>query len=104
VRLHLPTTKLGGMWDVQLAYKMLRDPHFQIATETKTILIIALLGRVSDMDVGRAALHTLIGVTPGQSRGMLLSHSLSAGDLSLACRGVKGTAETPPNHLHALIH
>ena len=29
--------------DVQLAYKMLRDPQFQMAKETKTVLIIALL-------------------------------------------------------------
>ena len=29
--------------DLQLAYKMLRDPHFEISKQTKTVLIIALL-------------------------------------------------------------
>ena len=53
-------------------------------------------GRVSEMDFGLAALHALVGVTMGQSRGMLLSHSLAAGDLSIACRGVKCTSETRP--------
>ena len=37
--------------DLQLAYKMLRDPHFQIAKETKTVLIIALLYIISPIDV-----------------------------------------------------
>jgi uncharacterized membrane protein YkvA (DUF1232 family) len=37
--------------DLQLAYKMLRDPHFQIATETKTVLIIALLYIISPIDL-----------------------------------------------------
>jgi uncharacterized membrane protein YkvA (DUF1232 family) len=37
--------------DLQLAYKMLRDPHFQIAKETKMILIIALLYIISPIDV-----------------------------------------------------
>jgi uncharacterized membrane protein YkvA (DUF1232 family) len=39
------------MEDLQLAYKMLRDPHFQMAKETKTILIIALLYIVSPIDL-----------------------------------------------------
>jgi len=37
--------------DLQLAYKMLRDPHFQISKETKTILIIALLYIISPIDL-----------------------------------------------------
>ena len=37
--------------DVQLAYKMLRDPQFQVAKETKTVLIIALLYIISPIDV-----------------------------------------------------
>jgi uncharacterized membrane protein YkvA (DUF1232 family) len=37
--------------DLQLAYKMLRDPHFQISKETKTILIIALLYVISPIDL-----------------------------------------------------
>jgi uncharacterized membrane protein YkvA (DUF1232 family) len=37
--------------DLQLAYKMLRDPHFQIAKHTKTVLIIALLYIVSPIDL-----------------------------------------------------
>jgi uncharacterized membrane protein YkvA (DUF1232 family) len=37
--------------DLQLAYKMLRDPQFQIAKETKTILIIALLYVISPIDL-----------------------------------------------------
>ena len=37
--------------DLQLAYKMLRDPHFQVAKETKTVLIIALLYVISPIDL-----------------------------------------------------
>jgi uncharacterized membrane protein YkvA (DUF1232 family) len=37
--------------DLQLAYKMLRDPQFQITKETKTVLIIALLYIISPIDV-----------------------------------------------------
>ena len=37
--------------DLQLAYKMLRDPNFQISKETKTILIIALLYIISPIDL-----------------------------------------------------
>ena len=37
--------------DLQLAYKMLRDPNFQMAKETKTILIIALLYILSPIDL-----------------------------------------------------
>jgi uncharacterized membrane protein YkvA (DUF1232 family) len=37
--------------DLQLAYKMLRDPNFQISKETKTILIIALLYVISPIDL-----------------------------------------------------
>ena len=55
-----------------------------------------LRGRVSDRNFGLAAFHALVGVTTGQSRGMLLAHSLSAGDLNIACRGVKCTSETRP--------
>ena len=51
------TVSTKGQWlktylaDLQLAYKMLRDPHFQIAKETKTILIIALLYIISPIDL-----------------------------------------------------
>jgi len=38
------------MEDLQLAYTMLRDPHFQMAKETKTVLIIALLYIISPID------------------------------------------------------
>ena len=37
--------------DLQLAYTMLRDPHFQLAKETKTVLIIALIYIVSPIDL-----------------------------------------------------
>src|SRR4029450_4495698 len=37
--------------DVQLAYTMLRDPQFQMAKDTKTVLIIALLYIISPIDV-----------------------------------------------------
>ena len=37
--------------DLQLAYKMLRDPQFQISRETKTILIIGLLYVISPIDL-----------------------------------------------------
>jgi uncharacterized membrane protein YkvA (DUF1232 family) len=37
--------------DLQLACRMLRDPHFQIAKETKTILIIAFLYLISPIDL-----------------------------------------------------
>jgi len=37
--------------DVQLAYKMLRDPQFQMANDTKTVLIIALLYIISPIDL-----------------------------------------------------
>jgi uncharacterized membrane protein YkvA (DUF1232 family) len=39
------------MEDLQLAYKMLRDPNFQITKETKTVLIIALLYIISPIDL-----------------------------------------------------
>jgi uncharacterized membrane protein YkvA (DUF1232 family) len=35
----------------QLAYKMLRDPHFQIDKQTKMVLIIALLYIISPIDL-----------------------------------------------------
>lgn len=37
--------------DLQLAYQMLRDPNFQMAKETKTVLIIALLYVISPIDL-----------------------------------------------------
>ena len=37
--------------DLQLAYRMLRDPNFQIAQETKTVLIIAFLYLISPIDL-----------------------------------------------------
>ena len=82
--------------DLQLAYKMLRDPHFQISKETKTILIIALLYVISPIDlipdaipgefpkpddqrsqhpsrvVGVVALQGVRG--PGDDRGLQLEH------------------------------
>jgi uncharacterized membrane protein YkvA (DUF1232 family) len=37
--------------DLQLAYKMLRDPSFQMDRRTKTVLIIALLYIISPIDL-----------------------------------------------------
>jgi uncharacterized membrane protein YkvA (DUF1232 family) len=37
--------------DLQLAYKMLRDPKFQIDKQTKTVLMIALLYIISPIDL-----------------------------------------------------
>ena len=37
--------------DLQLAYQMLRDPNFQIAKGTKTVLIIAFLYIISPIDL-----------------------------------------------------
>jgi uncharacterized membrane protein YkvA (DUF1232 family) len=37
--------------DLQLAYKMLRDPQFQMDKQTKTVLIIALLYIISPIDL-----------------------------------------------------
>jgi len=37
--------------DVQLAYKMLRDPNFHLSKETKTVLIIAFLYILSPIDL-----------------------------------------------------
>jgi uncharacterized membrane protein YkvA (DUF1232 family) len=37
--------------DLKLAYKMLRDPKFQIEKETKVVLIIALLYVISPIDL-----------------------------------------------------
>jgi uncharacterized membrane protein YkvA (DUF1232 family) len=37
--------------ELQLAYKMLRDPNFQIDTQTKMVLVIALLYVVSPIDL-----------------------------------------------------
>jgi hypothetical protein len=45
--------------DLQLAYRMLRDPHFQLTKETKTVLIIALLYVISPIDVIPDALPLL---------------------------------------------
>jgi uncharacterized membrane protein YkvA (DUF1232 family) len=49
------TTKGQGvksyLGELQLAYKMLRDPNFQIDTQTKMVLVIALLYVVSPIDL-----------------------------------------------------
>ena len=37
--------------DLELAYKMLRDPNFHLSKETKTVLIIALLYIISPIDL-----------------------------------------------------
>jgi len=37
--------------DLQLAYKMLRDPNFHLSKETKTVLIIAFLYILSPIDL-----------------------------------------------------
>jgi uncharacterized membrane protein YkvA (DUF1232 family) len=37
--------------DLQLAYRMLRDPNFQIDKQTKMVLIIALLYIISPIDL-----------------------------------------------------
>jgi uncharacterized membrane protein YkvA (DUF1232 family) len=43
---------LQAYWaDLQLAYRMLRDPHFQMEKQTKTVLIIALLYIISPIDL-----------------------------------------------------
>ena len=51
-------------------------------------------GRVSDVHFGLATLHDLVGVTAGAKPGMILSRSLSAGGLRMACRVVQCTAAT----------
>ena len=61
--------------DLQLAYKMLRDPHFQIAKETKTILIIALLYIISPIDVMPDALPLLGLVDDVLVAGYALRHA-----------------------------
>ena len=61
--------------DLQLAYKMLRDPHFQIAKETKTILIIALLYIISPIDVIPDALPLLGLVDDVLVAGYALRHA-----------------------------
>ena len=49
------TTKGQGLKayvdDLQLAYKMLRDPNFHLSKETKTVLIIAFLYIISPIDL-----------------------------------------------------
>jgi uncharacterized membrane protein YkvA (DUF1232 family) len=49
------TTKGQGLKayldDLQLAYKMLRDPNFHISKATKTVLIIAFLYIISPIDL-----------------------------------------------------
>jgi uncharacterized membrane protein YkvA (DUF1232 family) len=49
------TTKGQGVQaylaDLQLAYKMLRDPQFQMDKQTKTVLMIALLYILSPIDL-----------------------------------------------------
>jgi uncharacterized membrane protein YkvA (DUF1232 family) len=45
--------------DLQLAYRMLRDPNFQIAKQTKTVLIIAFLYLISPIDLIPDALPLL---------------------------------------------
>jgi uncharacterized membrane protein YkvA (DUF1232 family) len=37
--------------DLELAYKMLRDPNFHLSKETKTVLIIAFLYILSPIDL-----------------------------------------------------
>ena len=37
--------------DLQLAYQMLRDPHFQVSKQTKTVLIIAFLYIIAPIDL-----------------------------------------------------
>jgi len=54
-------------------------------------------GRVSDVHFGLTTLHDLVGVTAGAKPGMILSHSLSAGGLCMACGVVKCTSETQPD-------
>jgi uncharacterized membrane protein YkvA (DUF1232 family) len=61
--------------DLQLAYQMLRDPHFQIAKETKTILIIALLYIISPLDVMPDALPWLGLVDDVLVAGYALRHA-----------------------------
>ena len=61
--------------DLQLAYKMLRDPHFQMAKETKTILIIALLYIISPIDLIPDAIPLLGLVDDVLVAGYALRHA-----------------------------
>jgi uncharacterized membrane protein YkvA (DUF1232 family) len=58
----LSTTGQGlktSLEDWQLAYPMLRDPQLQVATDTKTVLIIALVSIISPMDLMPEAIPLL---------------------------------------------
>lgn len=61
--------------DLQFAYKMLRDPHFQIAKKTKTVLIIALLYIISPIDVIPDAIPLLGLVDDVLVAGYALRHA-----------------------------
>ena len=61
--------------DLQLAYKMLRDPNFQISKETKTILIIALLYIISPIDLIPDAIPLLGLVDDVLVAGYALRHA-----------------------------
>ena len=61
--------------DLQLAYKMLRDPNFQMAKETKTILIIALLYIISPIDLIPDAIPLLGLVDDVLVAGYALRHA-----------------------------
>jgi uncharacterized membrane protein YkvA (DUF1232 family) len=63
------------MEDLQLAYKMLRDPNFQMAKETKTILIIALLYIISPIDLIPDAIPLLGLVDDVLVAGYALRHA-----------------------------
>ena len=63
------------MDDLQLAYKMLRDPHFQMAKETKTVLIIALLYIISPIDLIPDAIPLLGLVDDVLVAGYALRHA-----------------------------
>jgi hypothetical protein len=73
-----------------LAHFLSVKPPISLPQELQQVEVLVgqIESRVSDMDFGLATLHALISVTTGaKPRNAPRSPSLSAGDLSLACRG-----------------
>src|SRR5262245_38599140 len=62
-------------------------------------------GRGSDVPFGLTALYDLVGVTAGVKPGLILSRSLSAGGLRMACRAVQCTSapRPPPRRLRVIL-
>jgi len=61
--------------DLQLAYTMLRDPHFHMSKETKTVLIIAFLYIISPIDLIPDAIPLLGLVDDALVAGYALRHA-----------------------------